>query len=651
MNDALSAKEQILTVDEVAKYLKVTSRSIYALLSKEEIPAFRVGSAWRFRKDEIDMWTRTSSSRKVNYDEFDTESLEQIISRIENDEIIKDKSRQEITRSFFSHPETTKSRIIHGVVETPLKIAKFIVNLAFERWCSQNEGEQKNFSELDWFDPCCGGGVFPEAILETCFDIIDIKDENHLPKITISEISLLGIFTSLQIIKQVLQRKRLSISKYLDSGRLKILYGDTLRTFSEKRELFETTEIPFDIVVGNPPYVRATSIDKKYKGYLKKNFPSTYSGNADLYTYFIVGSLLSLRPNGILSFISPAGFIRAKNSEFLRKWITHNGNLDTYFDLDETSVFPDADLHAAIYTITKQFLQHHEVNYFHVKNNKELDLLIENKIKPETRFIDQPKSHGWTFHKSELSKTDFENQFKQCISLEELGITVYSGIRPGLAEAYILDEDTYQKFSSEIKLKWFKPLVLPANINRWEGIKKTNYLLVIPSNINCLDHEILTYLNPFKDALMKRTEVSKNIQWFNLRPCTYYHKMEKPKIIFPDLSAQQRFSFDTKNLYIPDGSYFIETDDLTLLGILNSDLAKNYFVNRCSSVGNLNSRGRFRFKKTFVQNFPLPRHYKQKSETHVEISKIVQQIISKGEDQRTIEQLNKLIQNYYKEGL
>jgi excisionase family DNA binding protein len=53
-----TSQPEILTVEEIATYLKVTERSIYSLLSRQEIPAFKVGGTWRFRIDEIDAWTR-----------------------------------------------------------------------------------------------------------------------------------------------------------------------------------------------------------------------------------------------------------------------------------------------------------------------------------------------------------------------------------------------------------------------------------------------------------------------------------------------------------------------------------------------------------------------------------------------------------------
>ena len=48
--------DQILTVKEVAAYFKVNERTVYRLAIRKEIPAFRVGASWRFKREEIDEW-------------------------------------------------------------------------------------------------------------------------------------------------------------------------------------------------------------------------------------------------------------------------------------------------------------------------------------------------------------------------------------------------------------------------------------------------------------------------------------------------------------------------------------------------------------------------------------------------------------------
>ncbi|MEW5992801.1 MAG: helix-turn-helix domain-containing protein [Pseudomonadota bacterium] len=53
---------EILTIREVADYLKVTERTIYRLAGAKKIPAFKVGGTWRFSRAEIDQWIKLQSS-------------------------------------------------------------------------------------------------------------------------------------------------------------------------------------------------------------------------------------------------------------------------------------------------------------------------------------------------------------------------------------------------------------------------------------------------------------------------------------------------------------------------------------------------------------------------------------------------------------
>lgn len=52
---------EILTVEEVADFLSVHRSTIYRLLRKGDIPAFKVGSDWRFVRFEVELWTRLRS--------------------------------------------------------------------------------------------------------------------------------------------------------------------------------------------------------------------------------------------------------------------------------------------------------------------------------------------------------------------------------------------------------------------------------------------------------------------------------------------------------------------------------------------------------------------------------------------------------------
>jgi excisionase family DNA binding protein len=53
--------EDILTIREVADYLKVTERTLYRLVQEGKLPAFKVGNSWRFRREDLDRWISEQS--------------------------------------------------------------------------------------------------------------------------------------------------------------------------------------------------------------------------------------------------------------------------------------------------------------------------------------------------------------------------------------------------------------------------------------------------------------------------------------------------------------------------------------------------------------------------------------------------------------
>jgi excisionase family DNA binding protein len=61
MNEKISETDQstdILTIHDVAMYLRLSEAMVYKLAREGHVPALRVGKSWRFRKDLIDDWIR-----------------------------------------------------------------------------------------------------------------------------------------------------------------------------------------------------------------------------------------------------------------------------------------------------------------------------------------------------------------------------------------------------------------------------------------------------------------------------------------------------------------------------------------------------------------------------------------------------------------
>lgn len=56
---------EIMTIKEIAEYLKITEKTAYRLAGEGRIPGFKVGGAWRFRQSEVEAWIdRQSAERK-----------------------------------------------------------------------------------------------------------------------------------------------------------------------------------------------------------------------------------------------------------------------------------------------------------------------------------------------------------------------------------------------------------------------------------------------------------------------------------------------------------------------------------------------------------------------------------------------------------
>lgn len=56
--------DEIMTVKELAEYLKIAEKTAYRFVAEGKIPGFKVGSSWRFRKKEIDGWIARQTEKK-----------------------------------------------------------------------------------------------------------------------------------------------------------------------------------------------------------------------------------------------------------------------------------------------------------------------------------------------------------------------------------------------------------------------------------------------------------------------------------------------------------------------------------------------------------------------------------------------------------
>jgi excisionase family DNA binding protein len=61
-NSEVAKMEELITIQQVADYLKVDRFTVYRLVTQKRIPAFKVGGQWRFKQEMIDSWLMTNSN-------------------------------------------------------------------------------------------------------------------------------------------------------------------------------------------------------------------------------------------------------------------------------------------------------------------------------------------------------------------------------------------------------------------------------------------------------------------------------------------------------------------------------------------------------------------------------------------------------------
>jgi hypothetical protein len=588
----------------------------------------------------------------------------------------------DLTSNFFSRLAYELSAmhnnpLDYGVVNTPAVIAKDMVALAAGIWlipqAKMAEASIWNLvfghedplpgnvallteilSKAKWYDPCIGGGVFPIAVLLllTHFGIpLTGQISNIICGMDRDRLAVTATNIRVALLLHHLTKKSYTKVQQQVKGAFQV--GDSLVACTEQgTSLFASPEsiLPgqVDLIIGNPPYVRADRIAPTVKNFLKNAYPSVAGGTTDLYNYFIAHGLIALKKGGVLCYISPASFQKSKYGEKTRRYVDVHGSVRVIFDFNELPVFNDVSIHSSVYVIAKDIDQEVVSAYTFNELPKQNPLLLGI-----THSHTMPRSNtgvsAWHINHFATS-TLVDMLHENAIPLKHYAGGIFSGIKTGHKKAYNLDCNVAGALLSDPLSKPFiKPLLRPVSIRTWHSEWDGTHLALIKKG-ECVPAQslLMQHLKRYEVELRERTDVQGHSTWYGLRACDYYHLFEKPKIIFPDIASECRFAIDTEGHIISDGAFLLPTSDYFLLGILNSCVGRFYFRARCNSIGNVAKGGRLRFKKTYVENFPVPRVTSQKStEIREEIAALAKILATKKTEVNLLSKIDMLTLQLY----
>jgi hypothetical protein len=350
----------------------------------------------------------------------------------------------------------------------------------------------------------------------------------------------------------------------------------------------------FDAVVGNPPYVRQELI-KDYKPHIKRAFPDSYDGAADLYVYFYDQGLRLLKPGGRLSYVVTNKWMRAGYAEGLRGIFADKAWVEFVADFGHAKkFFPDADVFPSVIVVRKptQEAPPAETHVCAIPRDDVPEKALDEAVAKTSYPL--PRAHftkeGWILEPPDvMSLLDKIKQGGVPLT-EYAGTKPYRGVLTGLNKAFFIDTPTRDRLiaADPSAAAVIKPVLRGQDIGRWRATWPNLWMIFTRHGINIDSYpSIKRHLEGFRKELMpkpanwKPTHPNEKWQgrkegsyaWYELQDAVdYWTAFERPKIIYQVIQFHPRFALDTESRLSNDKTFILPTADPWLLAVLNSPL-------------------------------------------------------------------------------
>jgi hypothetical protein len=394
---------------------------------------------------------------------------------------------------------------------------------------------------------------------------------------------------------------------------------------------------PFDLVIGNPPYVRQEAIkdqkpalEKHYGGKDRQGNPlGAYAGTADLFVYFIQRGIELLNPGGAFAYITSNKWYRAKYGTNLRGWLNRQTELRRIVDFGDAEVF-DAIAYPTILIATRReapVLAPSEQDSLRVMNWPQ-DLTRDDipgfaKLVDEIGF-DMPQKalslDGWQLEP--LARRGLLERIRAAGM--PLGQYVegrfYYGIKTGFNDAFVIDGPTKDRLIAEhaSSADIIKPFLRGRDIKRWRVEPQDLWLIFTRRGIDIDAYPaIKRHLEGQRDKLEPKptgwddTKDGKwegrkagSYKWFEIQDnIAYWQEFLKPKIVYPDITLSVRFSWDESGVFTGDTTFLIPEAPKWIVAFLNSSMVEWFYQQLSPRIQN----GFLRFKSIYVEQIPIPK--------------------------------------------
>jgi hypothetical protein len=359
----------------------------------------------------------------------------------------------------------------------------------------------------------------------------------------------------------------------------------------------------FDVVIGNPPYVRMEHL-KEIKPYLGEHYVVA-DDRTDLYAYFFEKGVQILKPGGRLGYISSSTFFKTGSGENLRTFLSDGVRIEAVVDFGDVQVFEGVTTYPAIVTLEKGGVgEGGDLNFLTIRDRAPEDLGRAFQRAGQTMPRARLGKGSWQLEGDALAALRAKITAGKKTLGEVYGAPLY-GIKTGLNEAFVISRATRDALvkvdpkSADL----LKPFLRGENIKRWRVESEDLFLINTPRGKVDIDAypAVKAHLAPFRAALEKRATKQ---EWWELQQAqlAYQDRLGQPKISYPHFQNERMFTFEKSGAFSNDKSYFVPSDDLSLLAYLNTKTAWFFLTSLSPAVRN----GWHEMRVQYVDLTPLP---------------------------------------------
>ncbi|HLE74792.1 MAG TPA: N-6 DNA methylase [Candidatus Bathyarchaeia archaeon] len=554
----------------------------------------------------------------------------------------------------------------HGIYYTPEYVVDYIVRNTLGKMLEKCKTVE-DVSKIKVLDPACGSGSFLikafDAIkewydhynkrnklaatpntLDAHFQAIPNVEEKILTEnlygvdvdpqaveITILNLSLKAVKTK-QRLPHMGDHIRCGNSLIDDET---VAYSKAFKWKEEFKEILDNGG--FDVVIGNPPYVRVQQLKYEEIDFFKAHYNVAHERIDISLMFFELASKL-IRSDGKIGFISSSQFTTAEYGRNLRKLLLSR-RMEKFVDFGSLPVFEDA----ITYSVIIIFSNNMPAPFYYYKLTQ-LDSIRKNLIsilEEGTQSIIKLKVHPetlgeevWNFASQEEHEIISKIRKRENTALLGSFANPSTGITTGCDQILLLNDKKIAQ--NQLEKDGLIRTLRGRNIEPWI-IKGPYDYVIYPYKIEEKDNALLSYeemkqkypnmhdyLLKNKERLTKRRdsrkEVAETKEWYGLIRKGKIELFKSPKIVTPALTKHNSFALDE------DGSAFLtggagvfaimqeKVDPRYLLAILNSKLIE-FFLHRISTK---KQGGYYSYLHTFLAQIPIVMLEKESQKPFIE---------------------------------